>query len=241
MADSYGWVPSVEFRYSDTLVDGGVFTVGNNPNLESNRFSTLLDANPWISFGDAHRLQMQPLNMKAGFEFVYPSSQLFSLSRLEVHNTSRYTVQAPVYVSTTNYTIPALIYKDIISNQSSIDAFFRMGELVMHQGMDFELAYFSRNSMPRVPYRPVFKLDTRLNYALSSWLLSMDLLQNYFTKDHNERNLKESIILNIGAEYKIDNSAVYAQLANLLNQKQWIFSEQPPRKLNIFIGAKHRF
>ncbi len=241
MADSYGWVPSVEFRYSDTLVDGGVFSVGNNPTLESNRFSTLLDVNPWISFSDAHRLQLQPLNLKAGLEFVYPSSQLFSLSRLEVHNASKYTMQCPVYVSTTNYSIPALTYKDIISNQSSIDAFFQMGELVMHQGMDFELAYLSRNSMQRVPYRPVLKLDTRLNYSLSNWLLSMDLLQNYFTKDHNGKNLNESIILNIGAEYRIDNSAIYAQLANLLNQKQWIFSEQPSRKLNIFIGAKYRF
>jgi len=184
---------------------------------------------------------MQPLNLKTGLEYIHPPSNEFSLSRLSLFNTSKYIIQAPVYISMANYSIPGYRYTDIVSNQSSIDAFFRMGDLVMHQGLDFELSYLSCNSFKRVPYHPVLKMDTRLNYTLSHWLLSLDLFQNYFTRDHTGTNLPESIIVNLGAEYRKDNSAIYAQLANILNQKQWEFSEQNPREFNIFIGAKHRF
>jgi outer membrane receptor protein involved in Fe transport len=53
--------------------------------------------------------------------------------------------------------------------------------------------------------------------------------------------MPEAIILNVGAEYHKDNSAVYAQLANLFNRKEWVFSEQPGKGRNFYIGLKHRF
>ncbi|HPL51919.1 MAG TPA: hypothetical protein PLW08_04615 [Candidatus Cloacimonas acidaminovorans] len=241
LADAYTIVPSLEFLYRYPITGWGVLSLSNVPLLEGNDYLSFLEATPWISFSDAHKLKKTPLNFNAGLEYLYPQKINFSLGRLNINNNLRYEIDSPVLVSTNNYRIPTLRYTDVFSNLTSVEAFFKMDKLNMHQGLELELAYLTESDYTRAPYRPLLNLDSRFAYGYGNWYFNLDILQHYFTKDHRGHDLPEAIILNLGAEYHKDNSAAYAQLANLFNRKEWVFSEQPGKGRNLYIGLKHRF
>ena len=241
LADAYTIVPSLEFLYRYPITGWGVLSLSNEPLLEGNDYLSFLEATPWISFSDAHKLKKTPLNFNAGVEYLYPQKINFSLNRINIKNNLRYEIDSPVFISTSNYRIPTLRYTDVFSNLTSVEAFFKLDKLIMHQGLELELPYLTESDFTRAPYRPLLNLDSRFSYKYRDWFFNLDILQHYFSKDHCGRNLPEAIIFNLGAEYHKDNSAVYAQLANLFNRKEWVFSEQPGKGRNLYIGLKHRF
>jgi len=241
MADAYNIVPSLEFLYRNPITGWGVLSIGNYPILEGNEYLSFLEATPWISFSDAHKLKKIPLNLKADIEYLYPQKLNFSLARLNLQNNMRYEIDSPILISTDNYRIPTLRYTDVFSDITTIEAFFKLVNLNMHQGLELEFAYLPEKDYARAPYRPVLNMDSRFVYCYNDWTFNLDILQHYFTIDHKGNDLPEAIIMNIGAEYHKDNSAVYAQLANLFNRKEWVFSEQPGKGRNLYLGLKHRF
>lgn len=241
LADAYSFIPSVEFCYRKPLTSGGLFTLANEPLLESNRFSRLLEKSPWIQFSDAHKLQKTPLNLKADLELIHPLSQDFSLTRLNLSCAMRYDHHSPILGSSLQPDVAALYFTDVAAVTSKVESFFRLGVLALHQGLKIDLAYLPRDSYYRAPYRPAFSLNTHLNYPYLNWRFGCDLVQDYFAKDHTGRNLPEAVVLNLGAEYLKGDSALYCQAANLFNRKQWIYSQQPASGRTLFLGLKHRF
>jgi len=241
LADSYSLVPSLEFHYREPLAGGAVFTLANLPGVESNSFSSLLETNPWQAFGDSHKLQKTPLNLLSSLEFVFPRSRNFSLSRLNLSNLLKYDINAPLPRSGINPGVAELNFTDTFSNVAEAEGLFRMEGFLLRQRISVDLAYLPRESMIRAPYRPILKLDSRFSYPYSNWLFSTTILQSYFSKDHLNHNLPEAVIVSLAAEYHRENSAVYAQIENLLNQKQWIFSELPATGITAYVGMKHRF
>ncbi|MDY0151602.1 MAG: hypothetical protein RBS43_04960 [Candidatus Cloacimonas sp.] len=241
IADAYRFVPSLEFQYRKPLSGGNVLTIGNEPLLDLNKFTSLLEYTPWIYFSDAHKLQKTPLNLKTELELIHPLSNNFSLSRLNICNTNLYQIHSPLMASGTNYGVAGIDFTEILTTKTDVDAFFKIGDLALHQSIGVELAYLPRDSYRRAPYRSAFNLDSRLLYPYRDWLFNLDLIQDYLTVDHLGNDLPEAIILNLGAEYRKDNTAVYGQLSNLFNQKQWFFNEQPAQGRRMYLGLKHRF
>lgn len=240
-ADAYNVIPSIEFLYRYPVNGFGVFSLANEPLLESNDYLSFLEASPWIAFSDAHKLKKVPLNLITSLDYLYPEKLNFSLARLNLQNKLLYEVDSPVLINSVVYRIPSVRYTDIFSNQTTLDAFFKLDKLNMHQDIELDLAYLSKDNYERVPYRSLLNLDSRFSYNYDDWFFNLDILQHYFTKDHLGNDLPEAFVLNIGAEYNRDDSAIYVQLANLFNRKQWVFSEQPGRGRNFYLGVKHRF
>ena len=89
--------------------------------------------------------------------------------------------------------------------------------------MELDLSYLSEDDYRRAPYRPLLNLDSRFSYNFPRWFFSLDILQKYFTVNHLGNDLPEAVIINIGAEYREANYAVYFELANLFNRKQYVF------------------
>jgi len=241
LADAYNFIPSVEFSYRNPISNGGVFSCGNYPKFTENSFSSQLEDNPWLSLNNSYKLQKSPLNLVTQLEYLYSQNSDFSLSRLVLSDNLKYDLHVPILASGINYGIAEPVYTDIFSNSLQVEAFFRMGEFRLHQSCDFNLAYLSGQNMVRAPYQPAMKIDSRFYYPLKNWLMGTDILQHYFTLDHLGNHLPETISINLDTEYRQGNSAVYAQVENLLNRKIWVFSELPPQRITFYLGAKHRF
>jgi len=241
LADEYTFIPSLEFLYRSPIQKFGVVSIANEPLLESNTFLSHMEENPWIAFDDGHKLKKIPLNFKLGLEYLYPEKMNFTLAYLTIKNNSRYEIDSPVLINSINYSIPTVRYTDIFSNLTIIEAFFKLDEVNIHQGMELDLSYLSEDDYRRAPYRPLLNLDSRVSYNFSRWFFSLDILQKYFTVNHLGNDLPEAVIINIGAEYREANYAVYFELANLFNRKQYVFSELPAQGRNFYLGLKHRF
>ncbi len=241
LADAYRVIPSFEFNLRHHLSDSGVISISNTPQIESHSFNSLLEGSQWIQFSDAHKLQKSPLNLKTSLDYRYPLSSSFSLSRMTITNNTRYDIHSPLLVSSTVYGVPLVEFVDVASSQTSVMAFFKMRDFTLNQELTVDLAYLPNQSMHRVGYRPVLKLETNLDYFTKDWVISMDIIQDYFTKDHTGRNLSEAINGNLGIEYHKGDSALYAIAANIFNHRQWAFSEHPSFKRNLYMGVKHRF
>ena len=241
IADAHSFIPSLGFSYRNPLSNGGVFCLENDPLIEGNGISKMLETTPWMAFSNRNRLQKTPLNLKLGWEFIHPRAEDFSLSRFNFDNTLRYDVHSPILISSDNYGIAAISYNEVVSNISEAGAFFRMGNLMLHQEMQFQLAYLPLKQYIRAPYRPALIFQTSAYYPYLDWLFSFAIFQNYFTTDHTGDHLPEAVVCNLGTEYRKGDSSLYCQLSNVLNQKMWRFSEQPPEKFNLYLGLKHRF
>ncbi len=241
LADAYHLVPSVEFSYRDPLANGGVFSLSNTPIIQNNSFSGQLEENSWQSFDFQHRLQKVPLNLTAGLEFVFPRQNNFSLSRLQLFNNLRYELSSPIMDSSQVLGVAQPQYRDFVSNVATVQGFFRMGDFLLHQSVDMELAYLNDNDYSRVPYKPALMILSRFSYPYLNWLFGFDMDQRYFCIDHNGGDLSEFIGINLRAEYRKGNSALYGQLENILNQKCWVFSELKPQRFALYLGMKHRF
>ncbi|MDD4310674.1 MAG: hypothetical protein PHO32_09860 [Candidatus Cloacimonetes bacterium] len=241
LIDSDFFIPTLGFLIRHPLTSGGVLYVINDPNIEKNSFLELKEKTPWVEFTDKHKLKLIPLNFKTGLEFIHPRSDDFTLSRLNIQNTVHYSLHGPQLVSGSNYGIAALHYTDLASNVCSVDALFRAGDLSLHQGAKLQLAYLPKYSYTRAAYLPAISFDTRILHSYKNFLFNLDIVQSYFTKDHLGNNLPEAVISNIGAEYREGSSSLYIQLGNILNNKLYVFSEQPVNKRNLYLGMKHRF
>ena len=241
LTDAYSFIPSVEFLYRSPVQGLGVISIANEPLLESNKYLSFMEENPWIAFSDDHRLKKIPLNFKVGLEYFYPEKVNFALAYLNLNNNSRYEVDSPVLINSINYDIPTVCYTDIFSNLTKIEAFFKLDEVNIHQGLELNLSYLSEDDYRRAPYRSLLNLDSRFSYSFNKWFFNLDILQKYFTVNHLGNDLPEAIIFNVGTEYHKANSAVYIELANLFNRKQYVFSELPAKGRNLYLGLKHRF
>ncbi|MDD2228323.1 MAG: hypothetical protein PHY48_02800 [Candidatus Cloacimonetes bacterium] len=241
LADAYRFIPSVEFNFKHQISDSGKLRINNTPSLDSNSFNSILEKGAWIQFSNAHKLMKTPLNLKSSLEFTYPSDVDFSLKSLIVSNLLKYEAQSPILVSGSTYGVAYVDFVDVASSESTVEAFFLIKNFGLSQELKVDLAYLPAESMHRVGYRPILSLTTHSNYSMNNWLFSLDISQNYFTIDHRGRDLSETIIGNLGVEYSLDGSTLYAELANIFNQHHWEFSEHPSRKRNIFLGLKHRF
>lgn len=241
LADKYCFIPSIGFLYRTPLSFGGVLSLSNTPGLESNDNVSQLDNSSWVQFGDKHKLQKTPLNLQGTLEFIHPDSWNYTLTRLSISNLIRYDVHKPALVSGLNYGVAEVDYIDVISSLSSVEAMFKLGKVTYHQGVNVDLAYKPRDFYFRVPYRPSLKLDSKFSYGYQNWHTNFGLEQNYFTKDHQDRNLPEFVNFYLGVEYSKGGSAIYTQLDNLLDQPSISFTEQPLKGRNIYLGLKHRF
>ncbi|MCK9310588.1 MAG: hypothetical protein M0P99_09980 [Candidatus Cloacimonetes bacterium] len=241
LADAYRFIPSVEFQYKHQISDSGKLIINNYPSLDSNSFNSILEKGAWIQFSNAHKLMLTPLKLKTSLEYTYPASNDFSLRSLLVKNLLKYEAQSPILASGSTYGVASVDFFDIASSETSVEAFFKMKDFGLNQELKVDLAYFPGYSMRRVGYIPILTLTTNANYCMKNWLFSIDICQNYFTIDHAGKHLSETVIGNLGVEHSLDGSTIYAELANILNQHQWEFSEHPSRKRNIFLGLKHRF
>jgi hypothetical protein len=241
LADAYRLIPSLEFHYRHQLSDSGVFSFSNIPRLESNSFTSLLERGPWIQFSDAHCLQKTPVNLRTALEYRYPQTNEFSLRSFTISNSTRYDVHSPLLTASTTYGVPTIDYTDVASSQTAVEAFFAVKDFSFYQDVVVDLAYLPNQSMHRVGYKPILSLNTNADYRYRGWTYSVDISQNYFSKDHTGRNMSEAINANVGFEYRKANSALYAQLSNIFNHRHWVFTEHPSQKRNIFLGLKHRF
>jgi hypothetical protein len=241
LADAYRVIPSLEFNVRHQLSDSGVISISNTPLIESHSFTSLLEGSQWIQFSDAHKLQKSPINLNTSLDYRFPLTSSFSLNKMSISNKTMYDVHSPVLATGATYGVPLVQFVDVASSQTSFLAFFKMRDFSLLQELCVDLAYLPNQSMHRVGYRPILKLETNLDYYANDWVFSIDVIQDYFTKDHTGRNLSESINGNLGVEYRKGDSSLYAIAANIFNHRQWAFSEHPSYKRNIFMGAKHRF
>ncbi|GAB1366422.1 hypothetical protein MASR1M36_12930 [Candidatus Cloacimonadaceae bacterium] len=241
LADAYHLIPSIEFSYRDPMTNGGVFSLSNTPLLQNNSFSSMLEENQWQSLDLQHRIQKVPLNLTAGLEFVFPRQNDFSLSRLQLYSNVRYSLSYPIADTSQVYGVAEPHYCDYVSNLSTVQGFFRMGDFILHQSVDMELAYLNAEAYRRVPYKPALILLSRFSYPYHAWLFGFDIDQRYFSIDHRGKDLSEYIGLNLRTEYRRGNSSLYGQIDDILNQKRWLFSEQKPQRFTLYLGMKHRF
>ncbi len=240
LADSYRVLPSLSFLYKTQLTDMLVASVANDPLLLPNNYSELMESTAWLQLPAIHKLQKMPVNLSSSFEFRLPKSDKVSLSSLKLNNNIGYKVHAPVLTQGIVYGVPNLNLTDVSSYCSSLDAFFEMQDFTFKQTFAIELGYLPGDNWHRVGYLPVLGINSLVDYRIKDWIVGFDLKQSYFSKDHLGRNLPESVIANIGVEYHKAETAVYAQVGNLLNHNQRLYSEYPSQKRNIYIGFKHR-
>ncbi len=241
LADKFRVLPSISFLYRNQLSDLLVFSAANDPYIVENGVAEIMDEKPWVQLEGKHKLDKAPVNISTSFELRYPQSDLMSMSSLKLNSNLRYDIHSPQLSQGAVYGVPLLYFTDVSLFTNSLEAFFEMRDFSFKQAIQTQLGYLPQDNWYRAGYIPVLNLSSYIDYRYLDWTFSVDLQQNYFTKDHNGKNLPESVIVDICAEYRNGDTSFYTQLANLLNHQQWVFTEYPATKRNLFVGIKHRF
>jgi hypothetical protein len=141
-----------------------------------------------------------------------------------------------------NPQIPMLSYNDVFCNESTANAVFGQGRVTFEQSVSLNLAFLGDRNWNRVPYQPLLNVESSLKYLAYPYSGTLSLNQDYFAKDHLQKDMPEILDLSLSGAYEFQElDQLYLKLSNLLDSEIRKYSKFPKRGFSIELGIKHRF
>lgn len=236
-------IPGFHWRYITDFDQQ--LSIVQNPETRANSYATALDLYRWVFFNkrpSALPFATTPLNLSIRLEDYQPTTEKSLLRSFKLENVSSYTLNRAVVSSSMNPQIPMLSYNDVFCNESTANAVFGQGRVTFEQSVSMNLAFLSDRSWSRVPYQPLLNVESSLKYLAYPYSGTLSLNQDYFAKDHQQKDLPEILDLSLSGAYEFQElDQLYLKLSNLLDSDIRKYSKFPKRGFSIELGIKHRF
>jgi hypothetical protein len=149
-----------------------------------------------------------------------------------------YFIDKPVYYPSVLYTVLPEAFKErVLLNSILLKVQYGKGKSLLTQSLEVSKGWIKSKADIELPYEPLVKLETDYQYMNGDFKLNAWLSQQYFTKDENCEQLRESIDLGTKLDYKVlRNLVIYAKAENLPDKGKIVFRTIPTDPLTVVMG-----
>lgn len=233
-------LPSISFVHILAEDYGRRLSVSNSPSIQAYDASTLLKDHPQLFLPATRYLAAKPLDLNLQYIDLPQWDFTDIIKDYGISNRSMFIFDNPVPEKQADSLRFCHVYHDVFQNISAVNLGIRFGKnFELQNTASYTHSTVVSNSDYQLAYTPTWEIGSQLIYNNNKLDAALGFSQEYGSRDHNNKQLKESYRLYSALLYRIDTGkSIELQINNILNQKNKSLYRYDYKGISILLGYK---